>query len=570
MADILSIAEEDNALHGDLKPGLVRVGSNGSVSIEGYGVGRRGGRAPEGHLLGTATDVYGLGVVLHAVLSSGSLGAVPRERDAHDDHIVERLLSIDWGEMSGKRWIDPVVHFLCSMLAHSPQERPAALDVANILGEVAEQMPGASLGQWAQGFASGQPSVSPVARSVPSSPYEEDLAGPQSLGQPVSQTGAFGRRQAGRAKGECTAFWSREKIAAMLTDDESAAAPSPAPRPRDGRRATPAPPVVPPIHPESVTVPGPLPGYPDGTPDLPDATITGKPADKELQKVIESFRSKNTGGSGGAPGVRAPAPPERTSWDLDASTPTRSATDAPMTAPTPPPPPVDPAITQLPEEALRPAPPRYSGSVAAVGRAPSARVSPPPGRSPVEKSAVPWTAIAVIAAAVIVSFSMVILAGVIWYMKSADADESIDTIAAAVDTGSVDVATEEKPPEKAKVKRKETDRERRERRERRARREAERAAKSSSASKADTTKKPQRRGATGTFVVQFKSPGTKARLECGDGQVFEFIGTTRRTFGSETTCLVRIGAAAGAVRVREPAVVRCTDTGAGKVSCRRS
>ena len=46
-----------------------------------------------------ASEVYGLGVVLHALLSTQSLGAIPRERDAHDDAIVDKLLAIDWTDL---------------------------------------------------------------------------------------------------------------------------------------------------------------------------------------------------------------------------------------------------------------------------------------------------------------------------------------------------------------------------------------------------------------------------------------------------------------------------------------
>ena len=80
MADILTIAEEDEAVHGDLKPGCVFVGSGGEMSITGYGISRRGGRAPEGRAVGVQTDTYGLGMVLHAVLSSESMGSIPSDR----------------------------------------------------------------------------------------------------------------------------------------------------------------------------------------------------------------------------------------------------------------------------------------------------------------------------------------------------------------------------------------------------------------------------------------------------------------------------------------------------------
>ena len=97
VADVLTIAEEDEVFHGDIKPGSISVDPSGHVSVNGYGVERRSGRAPEGKPVGVASDVYGLGVLMFATLSGKSMGAIPREAEAHDDAIVERLGVVDWG-----------------------------------------------------------------------------------------------------------------------------------------------------------------------------------------------------------------------------------------------------------------------------------------------------------------------------------------------------------------------------------------------------------------------------------------------------------------------------------------
>ncbi len=571
MADVLTIAEEDKAYHGDLKPGMVRVDAKGAVSIEEYGVTRRGGRAPEGRVQGAATDIYGLGVVLHAVLSSESMGAVPRERDAHDDHVVSRLLSIDWGEMSGKRWVDPVVHFLCSMLAHAPGERPAPLDVANILGEVASQVPGDDLVAWAGREVAGGSGESGPTEDAQTD--EEELTGPQSLGRAVSQTGAFTRRQAGRAKGECTAFWSREKIAAMLDESEAEPAPIRSPRPRGGTRTPPPPPVVPPADPTRRRISPPLESYPQGTPASPDVTITGQPTDVELERVIASFRAQHSKSKEetpkGAPGVRPPAPPERQSWSRDPGPPGGPDTDLPMDAPRPPAPPLaipppEPAITHPSEEALRPAPPPLAKPpIPGVGIKAN---FPPHKAAPAEEPApsrdLPWMAIGIGVGGFAIAMALVVLAGVIYYVNYNTSDEIVEATGDMVDSAAFAAAEEAKEREtQAKSKRKprkRTDRSKRRKPEPPARVKA----------KADVKPPVERRGTTGTFVVQFKSPNAKTRLECGDGQVVEFIGTTRRTFSSVTTCRVRIGEATGAVQVREPAVVRCVPVGA-RVQCRR-
>jgi hypothetical protein len=535
MADILTIAEEDDALHGDLKPGVVRVDGSGAVSIEGYGVSRRGGRAPEGRLVGVSTDIYGLGVVLHALLSSSSLGAVPRERDAHDDYIVGKLLGIEWGEMSGKKWNDPVMHFLCSMLAHGPDERPAPLDVANILGEVALQVPGEGLVQWAGGAA-------PVAgadsarRPAPALAGEEDLSGPKPLGRAVSQTGAFSRRQAGRAKGECTAFWSKEKILAML--DESDSAQSSAPRPRDSRRRLPTPPMIPPVVPEGSSVPRSMDQYPSGMPDLPDSTITGKPADEALQKVIEQYKSDQgltDEAGGGAHGVRPPAP-------------------APEPSSSPPPAPAASA-------------PVISGPVAGPGQA---AASPPPPIAPSTVKAepkIPWLAIVLGLGAVTMMVIIVALAVVIYQLKSPDVSTEAFSGGSPLDSAAA-AATEDAEQRSKEAKPENKRRSRQERRERRERRERDAKRKKAKTGKTGKQKEAKARRGTGTFVVKFKSPGARAQLECGDGQKIEFLGTVRVSFESVTTCRVVIDGAQGAVVVREPAQFSC-GAKSGRAFCRK-
>jgi hypothetical protein len=535
MADILTIAEEDDALHGDLKPGVVRVDGRGAVSIEGYGVSRRGGRAPEGRLVGVSTDIYGLGVVLHALLSSSSLGAVPRERDAHDDYIVGKLLGIEWGEMSGRKWNDPVMHFLCSMLAHGPDERPAPLDVANILGEVALQVPGEGLVQWAGGTASEADAES-GRRPAPSLSGEEDLSGPKSLGRAVSQTGAFSRRQAGRAKGECTAFWSKEKILAML--DESDSVQSSAPRPRDSRRSLPTPPMVPPVVPEGSSVPRSMDQYPSGMPDLPDATITGKPADEALQKVIAQFKSDQGIGDptgGGAHGVIPPAA-------------------APEPSPLPPAAPVATA-------------PVISGPVAGPGRAAGSPPPPIPPSPAKPERTIPWLPIVLGLGGLAMMVIIVALALVIYQLKSSEVSTEAFSGVSALDSAAAAAKEDAKQRNKAaKPKNKRSSRQ--ERKERRAREAKRKKAKKGKKAKEGKQKAASSRTGTGTYVVKFKSPGVRARLECGDGQKIEFLGTARVTFESVTTCRVIIAGAQGAVVVREPAQFSC-GARSGRAFCRK-
>lgn len=254
LADILTIAEEDKAIHGDIKPANVRVDANGAVSLDGFGQVRRTTRAPEGKPVSHQTDVFGLGVILHSILSTEPLGLMPRDAEGHDGAVVDRVLSMDFTEVEGKRWVEDVRRFLCLILAYEPTERPAPLDAANVLAQVAGQCPGQSLGQWAARAVPAAGGQAPERR--PAAPVFEDLGGPEARSGPLSKgsSGAFQKnnRQAPSAKGESTAFFSKAKIAAMLSDedDESDEAPPP-PRPalqapaggRGGRKGPAAAPV---------------------------------------------------------------------------------------------------------------------------------------------------------------------------------------------------------------------------------------------------------------------------------------------------------------------------------------
>ena len=239
IADILTIAEEDRALHGDIKPGLIKITADGAVAVEGFNANRRSTRAPEGKPVGHQTDVFGLGVILHSLLSAEPLGALPKDADAHDDAVITRVMAMDFASIEGKRWLEDVRKFLAGILAYHPDERPLPLDAANVLAQVASQCPGQSLRQWAAQVVPASGGVAGGRR--PAAPVQEDLGGPKNLSGPLPKgaTGAFKKdnRQAPSAKGESTAMWSKEKIAALMQaeDDESEEQAPPAKPTRGGR-----------------------------------------------------------------------------------------------------------------------------------------------------------------------------------------------------------------------------------------------------------------------------------------------------------------------------------------------
>jgi hypothetical protein len=217
LADILTIAEEDEAVHGDIKPGSIRIDATGSVSIDGYGEERRVTRAPEGRPTGHHTDVYGLGVILHCLLSTESLGRLPKDADAHDDEVVARVLEMDFSEVEGKKWVEDVRRFLCGILAFDSDDRPPPLDAANVLAHVAQECPGEGLVAWARVAV---PSAGGKAAEE-HAPVKEELDGPAAMSGPFAPGAAQSTiRIAPAAKGAATAFWSKEKIAEMLMGDD--------------------------------------------------------------------------------------------------------------------------------------------------------------------------------------------------------------------------------------------------------------------------------------------------------------------------------------------------------------
>ncbi|MCP4808241.1 MAG: hypothetical protein GY884_23085 [Proteobacteria bacterium] len=219
IADILTIAEEDEVVHGDIKPGFVKVDATGAVRLDGFGQPRRTTRAPEGRPDGPATDVFGLGVVLHSLMSDEPLGRLPRDPDAHDDAVVGRVMSMDFSSVQGRRWLEDVQRFLCQVLAYDTEDRPEPLDAANVLAVVAEQCPGAGLQEWAARMLRRSGAPAPQAKAA-----HEDLAGASGIRAPLPRgnTGQFKakERQAPSSRGESTQMWSRERIAAMIAEED--------------------------------------------------------------------------------------------------------------------------------------------------------------------------------------------------------------------------------------------------------------------------------------------------------------------------------------------------------------
>jgi len=382
------------------------------------------------------------------------------------------------------------------MLAFAPSERPAALDVANILSEVARQLNRQNINVWARSvLGSAQGSAPPSV--------EEVLESPQALGKVFNQTGQYSRRQTASAKGECTAFWSREKITAMLDEGEDQLAASQMFQRRElvqQLQSDPQESVAPVIR--SPRVP-PVAEYPEDAPWSPDATITGKPDDPDLKAAMDALR------------VQANKPP-------------------PVASP-------PPAVAPRPV-----ASPVVKGPVASA-RSP---VSPPPVRAPASKP-FPWLAVVLGAVAVGMVFVLLAVAGVIYYYTTKEPPPP-EAPVAVEEPAPPPVVVEPEPEPKPKTIRK------------RQKRPAKRAP--APRTQTRRTAPPPAPVASGTYQVTFRSMGAEAKFACGDGQSGRFVGVTRREFTDITTCRITIDDAVGAVQLRQKSVVNCMKAGTA-VTC---
>jgi len=500
VADILTISEEDSAVHGDISPGDVFVDERGSVSLANFGPMRSRGRAPEGKPLFPASEVYGLGVVLHALLSTQSLGAIPRERDAHDDAIVDKLLAIDWTDLQRLPGRDSLIHFLCSMLAHSPTERPTPLDVANVLAEAGNKIGGDGVAVW----ASKRWGRTGIQEELPT--VAEVLEAPSELGRVFNKTGQYSRRQSASAKGESTAFWSRDKINAMLDDGDDPLAGSQMFQRRDLQSML--------ARDEDSAIrhiPSRQRNEPDQpTPWTPDSTISGRPENPELVRVMADLKSQ--GASRGAP-----------------------------------PPPVPSSPTRAPEPAkpMASAPPAARPTV----------TSPPPDRPAADKP-FPWLPVVIGAVGFGLVLGMLALAAAIYYSSQSG---EVSTVAPVVEEKAASPAEAPEPQAKPKPEVKPKPRKSTRRT-------------SSPSNRVKSTKRSKARAKptpaplpTGDFDVAFRAMGAEAEFVCGDGQSGRFIGMTRRKFSDVTTCRMTIDGKVGAVQVKRASTVSCSVSGAAVV-----
>ena len=496
VADILTISEEDRAVHGDISPGDVFIDERGSVSLANFGPMRSRGRAPEGKPLFPASEVYGLGVVLHALLSTQSLGAIPRARDAHDDAIVDKLLAIDWTDLQRLPGRDSLIHFLCSMLAHSPAERPTPLDVANVLAEAGNKIGGDGVAVW----ASKRWGRTGIQEELPT--VAEVLEAPSELGRVFNKTGQYSRRQSASAKGESTAFWSRDKINAMLDDGDDPLAGSQMFLRRDLQSML--------ARDEDSAIRH-IPSRQRNEPDQP--LMDSRLHHKRTTKIRACPRHGRPEESGCVEGHLRRLSPHR-----------------PLERP--------------------------AGKADGVpASCPSTVTSPPPDRPAADKP-FPWLPVVIGAVGFGLVLGMLALAAAIYY--SSQSGEG-STVAPVVEEKAASPAEAPEPqakpePEVKPKPRKST---------RRTSSPSNRV-KSTKRSKARAKPAPAPLP-SGDFDVAFREMGAEAEFVCGDGQSGRFIGMTRRKFSDVTTCRMTIDGKVGAVQVKRASTVSCSVSGAAVV-----
>lgn len=78
-----------------------------------------------------------------------------------------------------------------------------------------------------------------------------------------------------------------------------------------------------------------------------------------------------------------------------------------------------------------------------------------------------------------------------------------------------------------------------------------------------TKAEPVAAPASGPFTVKFSVPGKEGKVQCGDGQVAEFVGGTTMSFDGVTTCRVKVEKEKkqGVIQVDHGGTIVCNDFG---------
>ena len=213
IADAVNDAHNNGIVHGDLSIDDIYLTEN-AVIIDGFGRTRTHSKAPEGYPQGPKTDVYGLGIILFALLSDNP-NFTPQFGPEYEKHIVHALLNLNWGELGEQAWLENIQTFFVTAVHETPEERPEALDIANISLSLVEHCHNSDYSFFAAQFESMN--VSSSEDQFEPDPETEDLDGPSS----VQGIDLFDDLEIvpDSAQGAATGLWSREAIAKIYQEE---------------------------------------------------------------------------------------------------------------------------------------------------------------------------------------------------------------------------------------------------------------------------------------------------------------------------------------------------------------
>ena len=225
--EILDISDEDGEIHGNIEPKYVFIDDTGAVSIESFGADRSETRAPESEVENTLTDLYGLGYLAFCLFSPNPPKDIPTtDPDEHDDAVIDAVLTINFEGLPEEMTGD-VQWFIAKLMSFEPEDRPPAVDAWRTFIAFADACDGPDFVDWCAASLDGEGErrdSDAVARSMvppdedPVSEEEEDLGGPVMAAGPLKKGMQLGG--GGAAKGQATAFWSKDAMKAALAAEE--------------------------------------------------------------------------------------------------------------------------------------------------------------------------------------------------------------------------------------------------------------------------------------------------------------------------------------------------------------
>ncbi|MBM73925.1 MAG: hypothetical protein CMK59_00885 [Proteobacteria bacterium] len=212
VADILHQAEKLNTPHGDILIRQIKINETGCVSIDDFGRPRKNNNTPEGVPSGPG-DVYGLGVIVLSLLSYNSKFHPIKNKNSDGtqegilNEIITQMLSINWGELQNQPWLEQIQEFVLSLLSFVPEERPQALDVANVFFELLPLCEGPCVQEFLQN--NKELFITVVEES-------ESLLKPQSVQSPMVEPLSL---TPDSSQGAETGLWPKQKIKNLLKKD---------------------------------------------------------------------------------------------------------------------------------------------------------------------------------------------------------------------------------------------------------------------------------------------------------------------------------------------------------------